>query len=139
MLTIAEWGATEWEHLFSHTEIVDISAGSVLIHQESGDRALYFVVSGQLDMATFSAADGSISPITSISAGSVVGELAFFDGQPRSGKVWASKNSRLLRYTLDDYNRYVQSHPSEALLLLFGLAKLLSARVRRATSRTRGR
>jgi CRP-like cAMP-binding protein len=121
----------------SYTQPVELNAGDVLIQPRESDRALFFVTSGRLDVALVNEADSSVIPLTPVPAGSVVGELAFFDAGPRSAKAWAVTPARLLRLTLNDYERYVSEHVSEAPAFLFAMARLLAFRVRRLTATAR--
>jgi len=134
-LVVPGWGQREWSTLLSYTEPVELDVGEVLIQLRGDDRVLYFVASGRLQVATIDRAGGGIGSLATISAGSVVGELAFFDGEPRSAKVWAVMRTRLLRFTLKDYEQYVNQHAREATGFLFAMARLLSYRVRTTTAR----
>lgn len=129
------WGAAEWETLFTCTQSIELQAGEVLIQPRGGDRLLYFVAAGKLDVAVIDSGGGGFISLGSIKAGSVVGELAFFDGMPRSAKVWAAVPSRILKLSLSDFDRYVQQNPTEANSLLFAMGRLLAHRVRSARSR----
>lgn len=134
-LVVPGWSQKEWSTLFSCTQPMELDAGEVLIQPRGDDRILYFVASGRLEVATIDSEAGGISSLATISAGSVVGELAFFDGAPRSAKVWAVTHTRLLKYTLRDYELYAGRNAREATALLFAMARLLSYRVRNTTAR----
>ena len=134
-LVVPGWGEGQWSTLFSCTQPVELEAGEVLIQPRGDDRILYFVASGRLEVATIDREAGGISSLATIAAGSVVGELAFFDGAPRSAKVWAVTRTRLLKYTLKDYELYASSNAREATAFLFAMARLLSYRVRNTTAR----
>jgi len=134
-LYVEHWGPAEWNTLFEYTVPVELDAGEVLIEQNASDRALFFVTSGKLEVASIDAADSSVSRIATISPGFIVGEFSFFDGGPRSAKVWAVARSRLLKLTLQEYERYRSQHLAESSSLLFALAHLLAVRVRNAIAR----
>lgn len=119
--------------MLSYTQPLELEAGSVLIQPRESDRALFFVTSGRLEVAVISETDSSVIPLAPVPAGSVVGELAFFDAGPRSAKAWAVTPARLLRFTIKDYERYTSEHVSEAPAFLFAMARLLAYRVRRLT------
>lgn len=138
LLAIPEWGEREWSTLFACTELMELDAGDVLIQPREKDRALYFVASGRLQVAWIDQAGLGMSLITTVSPGSVVGELAFFDAAPRSAKVWAVAKSRLLKLSFQDYERYVSAHLSDATAFLFAMARLLACRVRQSTLRSAG-
>jgi CRP/FNR family cyclic AMP-dependent transcriptional regulator len=137
MLFVPEWGREEWSTLLSCTEPSELDAGEVLIQPGGNDRILYFVVSGQLEVATIDRAAVAIGAFMTIPAGSVVGELAFFDGVQRSAKVWAVTRTRLLKLTLADYERYATKNARAATAFLFAMARLLSYRLRNTTARLR--
>src|SRR5262249_45015184 len=99
------------------------------------DRVLYFVAAGRLEVATIDRAGGGIGSLATISAGSVVGGLAFFDGGPRSAKGWAGGRTRVLKITLGGYERDARKNAREATAFLFAMARLLSYRVRTTTGR----
>lgn len=105
-----------------------------MIQPRGNGRELYFVASGRLEVATVDSAGGGIGFLANISVGSVVGELAFFDGAPRSAKVWAVAPTRLLRLTLSDYELYSSRNTSEANAFLFAMARLLAFRMRHMTT-----
>lgn len=134
MFVVPRWGREEWSTLFSCTKPVELNAGEVLIQPHGNDRILYFVASGRLEVATFDRTGSAISSLVTIPAGSVVGELAFFDGAPRSAKVWAVARTRLLGFTLSDYELYASKNSAHAAEFLFAMARLLSYRVRFTTS-----
>jgi len=134
-LVVPGWGQEEWSTLLSGTQPVELAAGEVLIQPRGDDRVLYFVASGRLEVATIDRAGGGIGWLATVSAGSVVGELAFFDGAPRSAKVWAVMRTRLLKFTLRDYELYASQNAREATAFLFAMARLLSYRVRTTTAR----
>lgn len=134
-LVVEGWTASEWSRLFQYATPLDLTAGEVLIQQSESDSALFFVVSGELQVAAISQLGNSLTRIGKITAGSVVGELAFFDGAPRSAKVWAVAPSILLKLTLAEYKAYSRAHPAEAAEFLFAMARLLAMRVRTTTAR----
>jgi len=129
------WGREQWSALMSYAQPVELAAGEVLIVPRESDRSLFFVTSGRLEVASTSEGGHSVSALGSVPAGSVVGELAFFDGGPRSAKAWAVAPTRLLRLTLSGFERYASEHASDAPAFLFAMARLLAFRVRRLTAR----
>lgn len=134
-LVVPGWDSTHWSTLLESAQPIELTMGDVLIQPRGSDTSLYFVTSGRLQVASIDRAGGGISPLGTISPGSVVGELAFFDGQPRSAKVWAVADSRLLKLTLNDYEHYARTHTAEANVFLFAMARLLAYRVRSSRAR----
>jgi CRP-like cAMP-binding protein len=130
LLVVPEWDETAWRELFSYAQPVPIARGELLIQRGDTGRALFFVTSGSLDIVR-SIGDSSLGSVAAVLPGSVVGELGFFDGKPRTAKVWATADSMLLRLDEDGYRRYLQAHPVRAAELMFALGRLMSQRLRR--------
>jgi CRP/FNR family transcriptional regulator, cyclic AMP receptor protein len=129
VLVVPGWDRRQWGTLFSFTTEVTLPAGATLIQQEEPDRTLYFVVAGLLEAAV-SYGGQALAPLRRVYLGSVVGEVAFFDGEPRSARVWAVDDSRLLRLEFSAYTRFAASHLQRANELLFALGRLLALRLR---------
>ena len=91
---------------------------------------MFFVASGSLDIVR-SIGDDSLGRVAAVLPGSVVGELAFFDGRPRTAKVWATADSMLLRLDDEAYRRYLATQPVRAAELMFALGRLMALRLRR--------
>jgi CRP-like cAMP-binding protein len=65
-----------------------------------------------------------------VRAGSVIGEQAFVDGQPRSATVRSTTDSELLRLSRDAFETFAARDPALAMDLIFDLARILSLRLR---------
>ena len=130
LLVVPEWDESCWRDLFSYAHPVPIKRGELLIQTGVTERALFFVASGALDIVS-SLGDSSLGRVAAVLPGSVVGELGFFDGQPRTAKVWATADSMLLRLDAEEYRRYLETHPVRAAELMFALGRLMSLRLRR--------
>jgi CRP/FNR family transcriptional regulator, cyclic AMP receptor protein len=128
------WGAGEWITLFSYTTPISLPAGSTLIQRDADERAFFFLVDGALEVAVSYGAE-SLGSLRRVSPGSGVGELSFFDGRPRSARVWAAKDSELRRLELGTYGKFANQHPKLANDLLFALGRLVALRLRETTAR----
>lgn len=134
-LCVPGWDEAHWRRLLAYTEVVTIRARAVVIQRGDADHGLLFVAAGQLEVSAASGDGMTMSPLVEVNPGSVVGEMAFFDHQPRSASVWAVTDSVLLRLSGEGYARLGAAEPALARDLLFGLGRVLAARLRRATSR----
>ena len=134
LLTIPTWGPADWETLFSYGERVNVARGAVLIKKQAVERALYFLASGMLEV-TAVITSHSLGAIAKIHPGSVVGELAFLDGMPRSAKVWAVTDSALYRLDFSGYQRFAADHPRQTCDLLFALGRVVALRLRHSRTR----
>jgi CRP-like cAMP-binding protein len=73
------------------------------------------------------------SAFKSIDAPSVVGELAFFDGSPRSATLDALTDVQVVRIDMDGFRRLSDAEPALAEAMLMDLARILSLRLRMAS------
>ena len=133
VLVVPGWGTEEWAKLFSYASEVALRPGATLIRQHDADRTLYFLVSGALE-AAISYGEQAMAPLRRLRPGSVVGELAFFDGKPRSAHVWATQESALMRLEFAAYSDFAAANTQRANELLFGLGRLVAWRLRFTTT-----
>ena len=114
-------------NLFCDMEAESFTAGqSVFKAGESGE-TMYVVIDGEVEIV-----DGSL--ILEVSGpGSIVGELALIDDEPRSASVIAKTDCRLVPVDRKRFQYMVQETP------FFGLAvmKILADRLRSKNVRTR--
>jgi CRP-like cAMP-binding protein len=102
LLIVPQWQHADWETLFSHARRLNIAQGGVLIEEEASERVIYFIASGLLEVTSV-AINQSQATLARIHSGSVVGELSFLDGRPRSAKVSAIADSELYRLDYADF------------------------------------
>ena len=136
-LLLAEWSDADWNKLLDHTQSRPFRESEVVIQRGALDRALHFVVAGSLEVGITRVDGVSISPLAKITAGSIVGEQSFFDGQPRSTNVYAITDGELLRLEYDEFVRFSQEEPALTRDLLFAMGRVLSSRLRNTTFRVR--
>lgn len=136
-LLLAEWSDDNWNRLLDRTSAQSFRSSEVVIQRGATDRALHFVVAGVLEVGVTQVDGVSIAPLAQITAGSVVGEQSFFDGQPRSTNVYAVADGELLRLEYEDFLKFSHDEPALTRDLLFALGRVLSARLRNTTFRVR--
>ena len=88
-LLLPNWDDDDWKQLFRFTSTRRVPAGEALIRRGEPGRTLYFVLHGQLEVIAHSGDGLSLGRMAVVSAGSVLGEQAFFDARPRSAGAWA--------------------------------------------------
>jgi CRP-like cAMP-binding protein len=133
------WDEGAWKKLLVRTEPQRFRAGDIVIQRGAMDRTLYFVAAGSLEVGVYRVGKEGTAPIARISAGSVIGEQSFFDDQPRSTNVWAVSDGELLRFTPEAFDAFGREDPALARDLLFALGRVLSARLRNTTFRSRNK
>lgn len=100
--------------------------GLVLIQGDRGD-ALYLVAEGQVKVV-LAGEDGREVILSVLGPGSVFGEMALLDDEPRSAHVVAMDRTSLLILRREDFQARLRSSPEVAI----GLLRELSRRLRRA-------
>lgn len=108
--------------------------GEVVIKEGSTDRDLFLMSRGTASVKVELPGQGRQRRLASFAAGSVFGELALLDQQPRSATVTADEDA--VCYVLSDaaFKALVRNHPSIAITLLTNLGRELSGRLRRANA-----
>lgn len=122
----------EWAVVQSHCTREVIRRGQTLIRQGVIDRSLYVILSG-----AFAAVLPDGSPTPPMRAGEVFGELAFFDGTPRSASVVAVADAEVLHLSFTAFESLAAAEPALAQRLLMDLGRVLAGRLRAAEARER--
>ncbi|MFZ0961537.1 MAG: cyclic nucleotide-binding domain-containing protein [Terriglobia bacterium] len=114
-------------NLFRDKEAVSFAAGKEVIKTGDPGETMYIVVEGETEILDGPAILEVAGP------GSIVGELALIDDEPRSASVVAKTDCRLVPVDRRRFQYMVQETPS------FGLAvmKVLADRLRNKNVRTR--
>ena len=137
-LLLPNWDNDDWKQLFRFTSTRRVSTGEALIRRGEPGRTLYFVLNGQLEVIAHSGDGLSLGRVAVVSAGSVLGEQAFFDAGPRSAGAWAVEDCEVAAMTLDQYAAFEKSSPARARDLLFALGRILAMRLRWTTAKVLG-
>jgi CRP-like cAMP-binding protein len=134
-LLLRSWRDEDWKQLFRFTSTRRVMAGDALIRRGEPDRTLHFVLQGELEVIVHSGDGLTMGRVALVGAGSVLGELAFFDGGPRSAGAWAVNDCEVAAMTPDQYSAFEQSSPALARELLFALGRILAIRLRNTTAK----
>jgi CRP-like cAMP-binding protein len=134
LLVVPQWREADWAMFLSHAQPLRVARGKVLIQEDASERVIYFVSSGLLEVTSVMSSQ-SMGTLAKVHPGSVVGELSFFDGRPRSAKVWSVADSELHRLDYDAFLRYADAHPRQACDLLMGIGRVVALRLRRTQTR----
>ena len=103
-------------------------AREVLFRKGDEGCELFGILEGSL-RATTPSAHGKEVTFSVMGAGEVFGEIALFDGQPRSATVQAVEDSRVIAIDRNDFIAFMDGHPGIALRLL----RVLAERVRKVS------
>jgi len=108
-------------------------AGDVVIRQGDTDRSLFIVAKGTTSVRVNVGGNGRPVRLASYSRGTVFGEMALLDRQPRSATVTADNDVVCYVLSEDAFNALIAEQPLIAVRLLANLARELSFRLRNAT------
>jgi SulP family sulfate permease len=121
----------EWALIGSYCERRRFRAGEVIFDAGEHDRSLIIVLDGSLDtVASRKSRQRRLSPAP---AGSVVGEIGFLDGGPRSAAAIAASDGELLRMTFESFETLSAINPRLGQAMLLDLGRILAARLRTLT------
>jgi CRP/FNR family cyclic AMP-dependent transcriptional regulator len=127
----------EWARVLSVVETRQFTAGTDLIRSGERDDSFYILTAGEVQVMLqgSGAADQEDKVLAVITEGSVFGEIAFFDGQPRSATIRARTPGAAVRVTRDAFDNLAAWEPKIAKQLLFDLGAILATRLRWTTER----
>jgi CRP-like cAMP-binding protein len=113
-------------NLFRDKEGMSFPAGEFVFKAGDHGETMYIVTEGEVDIL-----DGSGTTLETAGPGSIVGELALIDDEPRSATVVAKTDCRLVAVDRRRFQYMVQETP------FFGLAvmKVLADRLRKTSAK----
>src|SRR5262249_32057300 len=128
-------GLTEADHALigSRLQRVHYKPGETIIRHGDTERSACIVASGTATVRVNAAGSERRVRLASYPRGTIFGEMALLDGQPRSATVTADND--VVCYVLSEnaFNALVAERPSIAIRLLANVAKEISVRLRSAT------
>lgn len=122
----------DWATLLEFTRALRFGAGQTVLEVGGGGRSLYVLLEGTVEVLAPPTRFGRQRRIGRLEAGSLIGEVSFFDGAPRSAGIRALTPVVLAEMTLQDFERLADHHPGLARSLLLDLGRILAGRLRRA-------
>jgi CRP/FNR family cyclic AMP-dependent transcriptional regulator len=123
----------EWAQVLGHTRYRQFQPGDAVVTDGARDQSIYLVIEGELEVLV--PHRRGHRRIATITDGSVIGEMSFFDGAARSALVRALTPSLLAELTPTEFEALAAANPSLARQLLFDLGRILAQRLRAAHDR----
>ena len=127
---LADAGDDDWDTIRAHAELRRVAAGDTVIDHGAVDRSLYIVVDGTLEATVVEGRRGRSRRVSKIEAGTMIGEIAFFDGRPRSAAVRAVTDATLLRLSFDAFKALAAKQPALGQAILLDIGRVLASRLR---------
>lgn len=130
----AGFTAEEVRLLAAYLQESAFPAGTVVIQEGRKANSLAFMEEG---VVTIQKEDTGAPErhIIDLSRDAVIGEIAFFDNEPRSATVVAKTDVRLLVLTREQFDVLAAEQPQLAIKVLFAVGQVLSRRLRQVTGR----
>jgi len=126
---LADRPRSDWEKVVAYTETRRVSDGELIIAAGEADRSLYLLTDGTIGVRL----PGSSATFQAIEAPSVVGEIAFLDGGPRSATLFAIGDGELLRLRMERFEALAAREPELGRAILLELGRIVAQRLRRNT------
>ena len=124
VLFLPEASAGDWARILGQATLWRMEPGDVLARPGDEDRTLWFLAEGVLHVL-----DGADALIKAIEAPSVVGELAFLDGGPRSAGLVAATEAEVARFDLDAFVALTAEDPELASRFALDLGRVTALRL----------
>ncbi|MCW3012223.1 MAG: cyclic nucleotide-binding protein [Solirubrobacterales bacterium] len=128
---LAHGSERDWRLLVGATVRERVPAGELLVEEGGTDRDLFLLVGGRLEVL---GGEREAHALHEVEAPTVVGELAFLDGLPRSVTLRAATDVDVLRLTPAAFDALAAAEPALGRAVLFELGRMVSARLRTATA-----
>ena len=127
-------GPREQEVLADYLHAWRVEAGEILFREGQKGDLLAVVVAGRVEILKDDGT-GRIVPVTVLTTGMALGEMALIDGEPRSATARMSETGTLLVLEETEFDRLLVDRPVLAFRILKKLARVLSQKLRQTTGR----
>ena len=134
LLFLAGRTDADWARLLAGTQTRRFRAGEVLVRAGELDPSLYILTEGRVEVVVLGRGGRSEHQLATFGPGSVVGELAFLDGRPRSAGNRALTDGAMLRLSREAFDQLAARDAELARAILLDLGRILALRLRLLTA-----
>jgi CRP/FNR family cyclic AMP-dependent transcriptional regulator len=122
----------DWATLVRYTTRRHFETGDVVLDAGGTDSSLYLIVDGTLDVLVPQSGlfGGKQRLISTVGAGSVLGEMSFFDGGGRSAVVQATSPVNVAELSRSGFDALAAAEPRLSNQILLDLGRILASRLR---------
>ena len=129
---LPEASEADWTTILEFTRARRFGAGQIVLEAGGPGGSLYLVLEGAGEVLAPPGRFGRSRPAGRLEAGAMVGEVSFFDAEPRSMSVRAVTAATLAEMNHGDFASLFAAHPDLGRRLLMDLGRILAGRLRRA-------
>jgi CRP-like cAMP-binding protein len=127
----------DWTTILEFTQARRFGPGQIVLEAGGPGGSLYLVLEGTIEVLAPRSGFARSRRADLLGAGSMVGEVSFFDGEPRSMGVRALTATVLAEMTPGSFDSLFTAHPDLGRRLLMDLGRILAGRLRRAEAGAR--
>ena len=136
-LLFEDFSEQELKDLLSISKKYKYMSGDYLFREGDISDSMYIIFTGRVEISTKAEGNDKINFPTVVN-GTVLGEMAFFDGKPRSASVRAIDNIEAMVITHDALEKFENDNPKLAIKFLKEIAKITAERLRWADLKVKG-
>ena len=103
------------------------SAGDIVFEEGTPGSAVYFVESGEIGIRK------EDRELSLVSCGNMFGEMALFEGLPRSAAATATKDAVVYKINNSEFKKLIMNNPRPGVSFLFDMIGEVSRRLRRTS------
>lgn len=129
----AEMDDSQLQTFLSFIDVVPCRPSVCVVKRGDPGDAMYMVLEGEVRSCLM--VDGIETPIATLPAGSIFGEISLLDHGPHAADVITNQESTLLRISLSNFDQLIREAPDAALPFLLTLSKAIAGRARVLTRR----
>ena len=128
------WGMTpeECAILGRHLEPRGFKLGEVVFEEGEESRSMYLLSRGAADVVLWIPEERRHRRVATFTPGTILGEIALVDGQPRAATVVTTEPLDVFELTYEAFERLTAEHTLIAMKIQRAISRILGARVRGA-------
>ncbi len=129
-----DWDFTEKEIevMYGYVEKQTYQMGELLFRAGDLGNSMYLLAKGIADIFIVLPTSGRMKRISTITYGTVFGEMALLDEKPRSASIRAATDLICYRISTENFSKMKENHPMMAMKFYLSLCKILVNRLRDA-------
>jgi CRP-like cAMP-binding protein len=125
----------EYEQIIKYAFVKGFEPNYVLFRENLiVGQIMYVILSGKVELSKKNVS-GEDEVFMTLGPGALLGEMSLFEQQKRSASAVVKEYSELLVMPKYNFDRMLQSRPTEAIKILLNFIKILSQRLRETTNR----
>ena len=124
-----DFSEQEMHELLSFSRAATFGPGDYLFRQGDITQSIYIIFSGDVELSAVNNSDEEVFfPV--MSNGTVLGEIAFFDGKPRTASARAVESLETIIISQEGFSRLENEKPGLAIKILREFGRITAERLR---------